>query len=237
MSIVVSGLDLGQAQDYTALVALEAHGTPRKVQWEGRGPFMGMLATMTDMVEGVPLTRLDIRHVERFPLGTAYRTIAEQVEARMRGMPSPRYLAVDETGVGRGVLELLTPLNPIGITITGGQQITRGPGAQEWKVPKRELVAALQVPAQARTIHCAKGLPHAELLVREMVNFKAKISAAGHDSYEAWRQADHDDLVLAAAMAAWAADLIFRILAQRAGERIAWEEAMSSIAKHSISAI
>ncbi len=30
-----------------------------------------------------------------------------------------------------------------------------------------------------------------------------KITLAGNDTYEAWREGDHDDLVLAAAMAAW----------------------------------
>ncbi len=30
-----------------------------------------------------------------------------------------------------------------------------------------------------------------------------KITVAGNDTYEAWRESDHDDLVLAAAMAAW----------------------------------
>jgi hypothetical protein len=40
----------------------------------------------------------------------------------------------------------------------------------------------------------------------ELLNFRVKINlASGHDSYEAWREGDHDDLVLAAAMAVWSA--------------------------------
>jgi hypothetical protein len=39
------------------------------------------------------------------------------------------------------------------------------------------------------------------------LNFKLKINiTTGHDSYEAWREGEHDDLVLAAALAVWAAD-------------------------------
>ncbi len=34
---------------------------------------------------------------------------------------------------------------------------------------------------------------------------KINISTA-HDSYEAWREGDHDDLVLAVAMACWAGE-------------------------------
>ena len=30
-----------------------------------------------------------------------------------------------------------------------------------------------------------------------------KITLAGNDTYEAWRESDHDDLVLAAALATW----------------------------------
>ncbi len=41
------------------------------------------------------------------------------------------------------------------------------------------------------------------MLVEELQNFKLKITTAGNDTYEAWRESDHDDLVLAAAMAAW----------------------------------
>lgn len=44
------------------------------------------------------------------------------------------------------------------------------------------------------------------MLVKELLNFKVTISTSGHDSYEAWREGDHDDLVLATAMALWLAE-------------------------------
>ncbi len=40
-------------------------------------------------------------------------------------------------------------------------------------------------------------------MIKELQNFKIKFTRAGNDTYEAWRESDHDDLVLAAAMAAW----------------------------------
>ena len=40
-------------------------------------------------------------------------------------------------------------------------------------------------------------------MIEELQNFKVKFTRAGNDTYEAWRESDHDDLVLAAAMAAW----------------------------------
>jgi soluble P-type ATPase len=37
--------------------------------------------------------------------------------------------------------------------------------------------------------------------VRELQNFRVKINiATGHDSYEAWRENEHDDIVLAVAL-------------------------------------
>jgi len=37
-----------------------------------------------------------------------------------------------------------------------------------------------------------------------MLNFRAKIDpATAHDSYSAWREQDHDDLVLSVALACW----------------------------------
>jgi hypothetical protein len=41
-------------------------------------------------------------------------------------------------------------------------------------------------------------------LKKELLNFRRKINLkTAHDSYEHWRESDHDDLVLAAALACW----------------------------------
>jgi hypothetical protein len=47
-------------------------------------------------------------------------------------------------------------------------------------------------------------LPEASTLRKELQNFRVKIDPrTAHDSYEHWREGDHDDLVLATAMACW----------------------------------
>jgi hypothetical protein len=43
----------------------------------------------------------------------------------------------------------------------------------------------------------------ADALADELLAFRAKISARGHHTSEAWRESDHDDLVLALALACW----------------------------------
>jgi hypothetical protein len=53
----------------------------------------------------------------------------------------------------------------------------------------------------------AQDMPLAETLRNELLNFKVKINiSTAHDSYEAWREGDHDDLVLSVALACWAGE-------------------------------
>jgi hypothetical protein len=70
-------------------------------------------------------------------------------------------------------------------------------------VPKRDLVASVQAALQSGTLKFAADLPLAPTLIQEMLNFRVTISDAGHDSYSAWRENQHDDLVLATMLAAW----------------------------------
>ena len=92
-------------------------------------------------------------------------------------------------------------LDPVAITITGGDAVTYDNG---WRVPKRDLVASVQVLLQTQRLHFAKELPSVPLLVQELLAFRVKIDPlTAHDSYGSWREGSHDDLVLAVAVAAW----------------------------------
>jgi hypothetical protein len=65
-------------------------------------------------------------------------------------------------------------------------------------------VAAVQVLLQNGRLKIAEGLELAPTLRKELLNFRVKVNpATAHDSYEHWREGDHDDLVLATAMACW----------------------------------
>jgi hypothetical protein len=115
---------------------------------------------------------------------------------------------VDKTGVGLAVTDLLKErrLNHIAVTITGlGQKVNRH-GTKEYSVPKQDLVSALEVPFHKGTLKVAKGLEGWPKLREELLNFRRKQNArTAHISYEHWRESDHDDLVLAAALACWKA--------------------------------
>ena len=113
-------------------------------------------------------------------------------------------LIVDNTGVGPAVTDLLKKkgLSFRAVTITGGDKVHVGGG--RYRVPKRDLVAALEVPFHTGELKIAEGLELWPKLREELLNFRRKINlATAHDSYEHWRETDHDDLVLATALACW----------------------------------
>src|SRR5215218_9893352 len=197
MSLFVLGLDLAQASDYTALAVLEQ-------TWpEPDGT----------------TARYDVRHLERMPLGTSYLEVVARVGQRVRALTAldaSVTLVVDQTGVGRPVVDLLRdaalPCRLVPIMITGGQTVTQTEEQHGWvkeigfHVPKRDLVSVLAVLLQSQRMRIAQELPAAQLLVQELLNFRVKISLTGRDSYgagEEWRDGAHDDLVLAVALATW----------------------------------
>ena len=194
------GLDLGQAADYTALTIVERRDVPvgePKIRY------------------GEPYQETEwhycLRYVNRLPLGTRYPAIVKRVKAitnelARRGDGELVACAVDKTGVGAPVVDMLYEADLlcsiVPITITGGQEVHSDKG--EYTVPKRDLASTLQVLLQTRRLKFAARLQFRDVLERELQNFKVKINVAtGHDSYEAWREGDHDDLVLSLALAVW----------------------------------
>lgn len=185
------GVDLGQARDYTAIAILERFeeltGEAAKGRW-------------------LTQVRYEMPHLERPPLGTSYPAIIDRLKKLIARLPGHKRLKVlvDRTGCGRPVVDLMRKekLQVVPITITAGGSVTGG-AYGGYNVPKRDLVSNLAIQFQADRLKIAKALPEAPQLIEELQNFKMKITLAGNDTYEAWRESDHDDLVLAAAMACW----------------------------------
>ncbi len=74
-------------------------------------------------------------------------------------------------------------------------------------MPKRDLISATLVLLQNGQLKIADALPLKDTLVKELLNFRVKINiSTAHDTYEAWREGDHDDLVLSVALACWAGE-------------------------------
>ncbi|MGZ4358024.1 MAG: hypothetical protein ACXVRU_14570 [Gaiellaceae bacterium] len=70
-------------------------------------------------------------------------------------------------------------------------------------LPKRDVASTIAVLLQTGRLRIARDLKESETLLRELLSFRVKISLTGHDTYEAWREQEHDDLVLAVGLAAW----------------------------------
>jgi hypothetical protein len=187
------GLDLGQSQDFTALVVVE------------RAEFAGEwdAATFEHRTE----TAVRLRHLERIPLGTSYPEVVARVGRVMRS-PSlaggRRHLVVDATGVGQPVVELLQreelPCQIWPVTITGGaaEGMTKG----THRVPKRDLIVGLQVRLQEGELQIAAGLKEGPTLVRELADMRVQMTVGGREKFGA-KSGEHDDLVLAVALACW----------------------------------
>jgi hypothetical protein len=178
-----AGLDLGQANDYCALAVLERTVSPPSEE-----------------------RRYAVRALKRWALGTSYPDVARNVRDMLGRLPAGARLVVDSTGVGQPVVDMLKemdlPCRLVPVTITGG--ISVGGNVREgFRVPKQHLVAVVQVLLQNRRLVFADGLPLAKVCRAELENFRLKITPAGNEQYEAWRQSDKDDIVLAVSISAW----------------------------------
>ncbi|WP_020473439.1 phage terminase large subunit family protein [Zavarzinella formosa] len=191
-----AGLDLGQARDYTAIAVLSR---PRLTGGE----------TKTDRKPSYA-----VPHLARFPLGTPYpEMVASVVELLKTPALRGSFLVVDQTGVGRAVVDLLADAlrgnvtcSMCPVTTTGGSNIMAGREGRGFHVPKKELVGILQLLLQTRRLQIARSLPEVGTLVNELEAFRVKITVSANETLGAWRERDHDDLVLAAALAAWAGE-------------------------------
>jgi hypothetical protein len=215
------GLDLGQQRDWTAISVTERAAVPTEKtvledRWDDSSGRYGLWQGEEKALE------YRVRHLERPALGTPYTDVVDRVVELVKKLGGEPILCVDATGVGRPVTDMLwqrlsaelrgtsTVVTPCSITITGGDSVTKNPDGG-WRVPKRDLISATLVLLQNGRLKIAEGLELRETLVKELLNFRVKINiSTAHDSYEAWREGDHDDLVLSVALACWAGERFLR---------------------------
>lgn len=203
------GLDIGQMSDPTVLSVLERPFNFIDPPADWKPPYA-------------------LRFLERFELGTSYPNVVKRVVEALgkppllgRGNEPRTCLAVDATGVGRGVcdylkLELAKAISEgrarcqlREIIITYGHHFEGAPDGS-LHVPKKELVSALQMLLQRRRLQMPPDLKHGATLVRELENFKIKITAAMKEKFESAREGLNDDIVLSCAMAAWTGEAVLK---------------------------
>jgi hypothetical protein len=159
----IIGLDLGQLSDPTAVAIVERRQLPKS-----------------------DAHAYACRHLQRWPLGTPYPAIVGDVlELLARPQLAGPLLVIDQTGVGRAVVDLFRwrspcPMKPV--TITSGATVTRLDSG-EAHVPKKDLVATLQTLLGYRRLQVAATLPEAGVLVKELQNFRVKVTAAANETF------------------------------------------------------
>jgi hypothetical protein len=130
-----------------------------------------------------------VRHVERMPLGKTYPQVVERVRAVLETPELFRCceVVVDATGVGAPVVEMLRAAG-LGreissVTITGGEKESGGPGygGGQYNVPKRDLIASVQVALEKGELRIARELPAAGALVEELVDVRKTARESGRD--------------------------------------------------------
>lgn len=213
------GLDLGQAQDFSALAVVEqvrvlpaavtsqdyAHALERQQAASG-DPWRQQTAArkLPDL-----RTEWHVRHLHRWPIGTSYPTIVEHVLQILDREPlaTDGLLIVDGTGVGVAVTDMFDQAYmdhrmrgcypPIRVTITSGEK------RRNWNIPKSDLFGELQVALQQKALRVAAGLPLGDILEKELLAYRMKISAAGNATFDIQRREGegHGDLAMAVALA------------------------------------
>jgi phage FluMu gp28-like protein len=179
------GLDLGQKRDHSAVVVVERVDRQRAFQ-------------------GTGFEKLLVRYVERMPLGMPYPGVVERVREIVRSdeLPGGCAIAVDATGVGAPVVDMLRArlgCDLMAVTITGGDR-----AASNGSVPKRDLMAGVQVLLEKGQLRIGK-LKEAGRLARGLGNMRTTMSSAGRVRMGADGCGEHDDLVIALALACWRA--------------------------------
>jgi len=181
----ILGVDLGQANDPTALALIE-HPLTRKPSYQ-------------------------LRALHRFPLGTPYPRLVEQIARRLTNPPltGRTRLVIDATGVGKPVVDLFKHHQPrlsdlYALTITAGTSV--GGNTRNPTVPKRDLIINTAVLLQQQRLRIAPNLHDTQTLLDELLSYRVTTSDTGHDRYGPANSDGHDDLLLALSLALWLAE-------------------------------
>lgn len=182
MTIVRVGCDVGQRQDFSAVVVCEQ-----------------------EMRQELP--HYLVRSIERLPLGTPYPAVVGRIECVMQNLEQrawpgrgPRLftveLVLDATGVGLPIADMLRErgLDPKLCIFTGSDKLTVQPRGVV-SIGKGWLVSRMQVLLQSQRLHLPRTV-EAAALARELMDYRIDVSDAGHASFNA-KAGAHDDLVIA----------------------------------------
>lgn len=193
----VIGVSIGERSDRSA-VSVVRRRDDESVEcvhlqvWQPGTPFYSMANDVVDIVKAI--LRLGPGKLVRTGRGTIV-------------VPSdPTRAVLDITAVGSAVGSIFVgELEKVGVwaapfIITAG--VTAGAQARVERVPKRELVSVMRMLLEKQSFVYATQLNHAATLATELLYFRTT-NSSGREEETDWRSRQHDDLVLATALACW----------------------------------
>jgi len=187
----IIGFDLGRDRDHSAIAVLG-------VRMENHGQYdFAMLRQPARRI-------LELGTLHRIPLGTEYievvkhlRRIVNELQcAAGWGHPDVDiHVVIDSAGPGQVAVELIRAqqmkINLVPTLLTSGHEVGLSNSGTR-TVPRRELVANLRYLLEVELLRINSRLRHANVLEKEI----AAVRPHGG-------QYEHDDLVIAAALASW----------------------------------
>jgi hypothetical protein len=153
--------------------------------------------------QGKVVRHVAVRSIFRWPLGSDYYKIAEDVTRFLANPPlTGAELVIDYGGCGWPFVDTLRRMQPacrvlMPVTITGGADVKYVDGSLH--VAKVALVSTLRIALDAQRVKFAEGLPETPTLLSELETYQVKLSPASNELYNAADSA-YDDLVISLAL-------------------------------------
>jgi len=185
MTALSIGLDPGKRSDPASLAVVEfqfvARDGPRDQQGE----------------------RWIVRDARQWPLGTPHPVVVEDSGAVAD--QTGGYLVFDQTGVGETYHDLfnLARKQKRLASRTRGVLITSGQMPSDIGIPKEVLVRRFEAKLSSGRVVVAESCSLKEVLRQQLERFGYEFTKRGATTYEALKDADHDDLPLAVMLATY----------------------------------
>jgi hypothetical protein len=209
--VLALGVDLAQARDKTAMVAVESWRPEVEPTMEEMVALANMdpIGTLRRKRPRVPRPEVhhQITHIAQLRPGVSYPEQAMWIiqAAHALSYEERATVYVDATGVGRAVVDLLRrdcPFPIVAVTITPGGAVTKK--GKDWSVAKTELISALEVVLSTRRLSADPGVDNAGLLLKQLKAFGYVLGETGRPKFEG--KGSHDDITMALALAIFAGE-------------------------------
>ena len=193
MTFILS-LDPAQLRDWSALAAIDMRYKPKGNPDHG-GRFEYDLVAMARK-QGLPYDHI---------VDWVAKTL-KKPEFNREGPPD---FILDSTGVGVAVRDMLLAkgIRLKAATIVAGETFTRQ--GSIYHVGKPRLIGTFLGAFDAGKVHVNPNMPIWPQLEKEMLGFRAEMSAQGRAKFEA-EPGEHDDMLFALAMAVWYGEEVLR---------------------------